>query len=99
MDMTIGELGAIVKAIADRLEPRFAKIDQRLDALETEMRNGVSSRLSAIEGRLTSVEGRLTNVEGRLTSLETTVGIMQDQMDGMATTLAEVHAAAVPDAK
>ena len=51
-------------------------IGGRIAALTQEMRNGVSSRLTAIEGRISNVEVRLDDFETKLDDVRTYV--MQD---------------------
>lgn len=69
----------------DEVREALAALASQVSALTHEMRNGVSSRLTAIEGRLSNVEGRLTSVEGRMGGFETKLDDLETKLDDVRT--------------
>jgi hypothetical protein len=71
------EIAATIgKAIADALEPGFARIE---------------NSLGGIEGGIGGVEGRLGGIEGRLGGIENTLGEVRDSLRDIRAIAIERH--------
>lgn len=89
MDTTPAE---IADAVMLQLEPRLNGMDRRLDRMDR--------RLDHMDQRIDTLTHEMRNgVLHRLERLEAQVGALALVVEGIVTTLGEVHAAAVPDAK